>query len=118
MQIGVIRELNRQCEAPGCVMKRADTLCRFFNDLNKEQRGWLCDSCVKLPANRAQTLREKRDLGADIEKMLHKKFENTGWRLSKDQLLGKVSKDQRLGKVNILWEECNVEFQLESEIKI
>ncbi len=89
--------------------------CKFFNDLNKKQYGWLCDNCVKFPSNRAQMLKEKKDLGVVIEKMLHTKFENTGWRLSKDQLLGKVSKDRH---VDILWGECSVEFQLESEIKI
>ena len=118
LQIDVLRELNRQCGLPGCVNKRADTYCRFFNDLNKEQVGWLCDNCVKSPSIRVQTSKEKKDLGADIEKKLHKAFENTGWRLSKNQPLGKASKDQLLGKVNILWEECSVEFQLESEIKI
>jgi hypothetical protein len=111
-QIDVIRNLNRKCQnVPSCASsKRAETYCEFFSDLSKSmQCGWLCDVCVKLPSCRANGLRKKMDLRLEIEKVLKEKFQNSGWKLFDDRLAGRVA---------VLWDECSVEFQLESEIKV
>jgi hypothetical protein len=112
LQIDIIRKLNRTCQnVPSCSsMKRAETFCEFFDDISKcMQCGWLCDICVKLPSCRANGLRKKMDLRVEIENLLKQKFQNTGWKLVDDRPLGRVA---------VMWDECSVEFQLESEIKV
>jgi hypothetical protein len=48
-------------------------------------------------------------LADELEKGLAKMFDSTGWQL--------VS-DRHLGKVAVSFDECSIEFQLQSDLKV
>ncbi len=58
---------------------------------------------------RAKILRPPMSLAHKLEERLADTFENTGWHLVPDKLAGNVA---------VHHEECSVEFQLQSDIKV
>jgi hypothetical protein len=108
-------KLNRKCQNSCCTSSKiADTWCEFSDQSSETQVGWLCIDCVRPTTKaaafcRAKALRPQMSLADELEKGLAKMFDSTGWQL--------VS-DRHLGKVAVSFDECSVEFQLQSELKV